>query len=102
MSSGLRARLLLASLAVLIAIGVPVALLLRAELDAMVEDRARTELAAWARGAASEPDIAAAIDRLGAASHVQLDLISADGVMIASSGNDAAITELLSRPETHD
>jgi two-component system phosphate regulon sensor histidine kinase PhoR len=111
MGSGIRARLFLASLAVILGIGIPSVIFLRGELDRAVEGRAREELGDQARTARAalitlpavdDPQARQVVDVLARDTGLQVDVIGFDRRIVASSSDLAIAGDVLDRPEIRD
>lgn len=108
MNLGIGSRLLLASLAVVIALELVAAFALRAALHHTVGSQVQAELARHAasvRAAVIDlpgldgPPGRAVVGRIAEATATRVEIIRADGVMIADSAGQAAPADVLDRPE---
>jgi two-component system phosphate regulon sensor histidine kinase PhoR len=111
MTRGLRAKLFLTSIAVIVLIGMPAALYIRGELTATIEERARDDLRQLARGARvaflalpglDEVSADQVAERLARDAAIEVDVIGFDRRMIASSSEVGVSGDILDRPEVHD
>jgi two-component system phosphate regulon sensor histidine kinase PhoR len=111
MTGGIRARLFLASIAVILLVGVPSVVMLRRELAATVERRARQDLGDQARASRvalvslpelDGPKVQQVVDLLARDTGTQVDVIGFDSRLIASSSDEHIAGNVLDRPEVHD
>jgi two-component system phosphate regulon sensor histidine kinase PhoR len=105
---GIRARLLLASLAVFVVVAIPATLLLRHQLTTAVEARVRAELEAQARmvriallssALVEQPRVQQVAHTLARETGIQVDVVGFDRALIASSDDRTSAGPPLDQPE---
>jgi two-component system phosphate regulon sensor histidine kinase PhoR len=108
MTRSIRGRLFLASIAVLVGIGIPTAVWVRAELASTIEERVEDELGDQARAARAaliampdldSPEAQQVVDRLARETGTQVDVIGFDRRMLASSSEGGVAGDILDRAE---
>jgi two-component system phosphate regulon sensor histidine kinase PhoR len=110
MPRGVRGKLFLASMGVILVVGLPTAVWVRAELASTIEARVRDELGDQARAARialislPELDGPAAqqmVERLARDTGTEIDVIGFDRRKLASSSEGGVAGDILDRPEIH-
>ena len=111
MPRGIRARLFLTSIALLVVIGIPTAIWVRAELASTIEERVEDELGDQARAARAAlialPSLDGleaqqVVERLARETGTQVDVIGFDRRMLATSSDGGVAGDILDRPEIRD
>ena len=108
MPRGIRGKLFLASIGLILVIGIPTAAWIRSDLTTTIEARVKDELGAQARAARvalvalpaiDGPEARNLVARLARETGTQVDVIGFDRRMLASSGDLGVAGDILDRPE---